>query len=236
MSNFVAMSEEQVFAADLLSSMGTQSMLSPRKQHGSAHAMGGDLSPRLRDETSQQLLATPATSCFKFGSAPPARANGVEKPPLLRALMSRSTEEVRLALEADHKAAQYPFWDHDMELPLCCAVRNECCSDIIEMLLASGADPNLDDIRGNLPLTLLNAKIAHLENLPSLAEGFTGLESPPWAGGVADLGLPSWPLPPLTKVLEERNFPTFTMPRMPLTSVADKLRSRKLLEAAGHHS
>lgn len=230
MSNFAAMSEEQVFSSASLSSMQTQSLLSPRKRHVSAHAIGGDLSP-LRDDAAQKFLATLARGRFKFGSAPPARANGLAKPPLLSALMSGSTDQVRLALEADPEAAQFPFWDHGVEPPLCCAVRTDCCSDIIEMLLASGADPSSRDLRGNLPLTLLNAKMAYLENLSSSAESFAGLDSPPLAGCLADSGLPTWPLGPLMWDFEEGNLPSPTMITLPLPSVADKLRSRGLLEA-----
>jgi len=54
MSNFAAMSEEQVFSSASLSSMQTQSLLSPRKRHVSAHAIGGDLSP-LPDDAAQSF-------------------------------------------------------------------------------------------------------------------------------------------------------------------------------------
>eukprot|EP00930_Biecheleria_cincta_P018098 TRINITY_DN14209_c0_g1_i1.p1 TRINITY_DN14209_c0_g1~~TRINITY_DN14209_c0_g1_i1.p1 ORF type:complete len:235 (+),score=57.02 TRINITY_DN14209_c0_g1_i1:105-809(+) len=225
MSSSSAMAQD--IPDDPLAFMTTQSLLSPRKQHGLADSIGEAL------PLSPEILATPARSCFVFGSVPPARASNLAKPPLLQALMSSSTEQVRLALEANPEAAQFPFWDHGMEPPLCCAVRNDCCSDIIEMLLTSGADVSLGDRRGNLPLTLLDAKIAHFENL-SLAYGFADIDSPPWASGLAGFGVSMWRLAPSTG-FEEPDLPSLTMPTLPSPSVAlqDKMRSRTLLEAAG---
>lgn len=191
-----------------------QPCVSPRHDHGSA-GIREDLPVLLG--AAPQVFATPARGCFKVGSVPPAAANSLLKPPLLRALTARSTDKVRtdkvrMALEWDPEAACLPFWDHGLELPLCCAVRNDCCSDIIEMLLANGADASTADSRGDLPLTLLNHKIAHLE------------APPPLAGIFEDLHFE-----------DEDDLPGFLpMLTLPGTSAAleDKLRCRELLETA----
>eukprot|EP00930_Biecheleria_cincta_P032845 TRINITY_DN22760_c0_g2_i3.p1 TRINITY_DN22760_c0_g2~~TRINITY_DN22760_c0_g2_i3.p1 ORF type:complete len:205 (+),score=43.50 TRINITY_DN22760_c0_g2_i3:247-861(+) len=201
------MAENQVITPGSLAAIVTRSLASPRQFHFSVGTSGG--LPVLLGEASH-LFATPATGRFKPGSVPPARSKSLLKPPLLQALAERSTEKVRMALESDPESARFPFWDHDLEQPLCCAVRNDCCSDIIEMLLTSGADASTADRRGNLPLALLICKIADME-APS-----------PLAGVFED------------HCFEGVCFPKFTMPSLPLASAAleDKLRCRELLEAA----
>lgn len=188
--------------------MGIQRCVSPQQHHGPA-GVSEDLPVLLG--AAPQAFATPARGCFKLGSIPPARASRLLKPPLLRALTTRSMDKVRMALESDPEAASLPFWEHGLELPLCCAVRNDCCSDIIEILLANGADASTADSRGNLPLTLLNSKIAHLETPPPLAGMFEDL-----------------------RFGDEDDLPSFPMLLLPGASTAleDKLRCRELLEAA----
>ena len=155
------MAADQDIMPGFLAAIVTQTMDSPRQINVSSGV--GEVLPVFLGEPSQ-LLATPAMSRFDLGSVPPARPSRTLKPPLLQALTERSAEKVCMALETDQEAACLPFWDHDLETPLCCAMRNDCCSEIIEMLLASGAHASTEeDRRGNLPLTLLNWKIAALE-------------------------------------------------------------------------
>eukprot|EP00930_Biecheleria_cincta_P043216 TRINITY_DN2969_c0_g2_i1.p1 TRINITY_DN2969_c0_g2~~TRINITY_DN2969_c0_g2_i1.p1 ORF type:complete len:199 (-),score=39.40 TRINITY_DN2969_c0_g2_i1:164-760(-) len=178
-------------------------LLSPRTEH--------DMENLMLD--SVQSFVTPARSCVRFDSAGPARSKHVSKPPLLQALISRSTDQVRLALELDPEAAQFPFWDHGLETALCCAVRNKCGSGIFELLLNSGADASVADPNGNLPLTLLNAKLAQLEDFPVVqSEDF-----PVWTGDLADFDLPGLSSPPSHAA-----------------ELEDMLRIRNLLEAASN--
>jgi len=73
----------------------------------------------------------------------------------MRALEKMSSEHVYAALEKSPNAAQELFWDHEFEPPLCCAVRCECDTAIMNMLLEHGADPEVSNAMGLTPAQLL---------------------------------------------------------------------------------
>jgi len=57
-------------------------------------------------------------------------------------------------LSADSLVAKTPFWDHDVEPPLCAAVRLRCDTCIVKALLDNDADPEAIDSRGRTPLMI----------------------------------------------------------------------------------
>ena len=59
-------------------------------------------------------------------------------PAMLQALRNDSVKDVQTALESDPGAASEPFWDHDVEPPLSCAVRLKCSVAIVRLLLEHG--------------------------------------------------------------------------------------------------
>jgi len=73
-------------------------------------------------------------------------------PRLLRALDANSIEAVQSVLLSDPQAASEPFWDHCWELPICRARRMQCKAGIIELLLANGAEEDLQDGQGDIPM------------------------------------------------------------------------------------
>jgi len=156
------MAADQVTMPGFLESIVTMHMTSLEQRNVST-GVGEGLQVLLGEPS--HLLATQAMGRFDPGSVPPVRPSRLLKPPLLQALTERSSRKVCVALESDPESARFPFWDHDLQLLLLCrAMCNDCCSEITEMLLASGAHASTEeDRRGNLPLTLLNWKIAALE-------------------------------------------------------------------------
>jgi hypothetical protein len=76
-------------------------------------------------------------------------------PPLMRALYARNAESVREECERDPDVAADPFWDHDVEPPLCLAIRTGCGVRIVELLLQHGAIVDAVNVRGKRPLELL---------------------------------------------------------------------------------
>jgi len=85
---------------------------------------------------------------------PPPAPRAPPSPPLLRALVQDSAEDVRAACEAEPDAARSVFWDHDVEPPLCLAARLGCSPAVLRALLEHGADPSLLDANGRGPLAL----------------------------------------------------------------------------------
>jgi hypothetical protein len=71
------------------------------------------------------------------------------------ALQANDLVKVRSCLAADAEVATFPFWDHDVEPPLCAAVRLRCDESIIKTLLDSDADPEAMDSIGRTPLKIL---------------------------------------------------------------------------------
>jgi hypothetical protein len=104
--------------------------------------------------------------------------------PLLEALKNNSIDHVRQALEDFPEAAREPFWDHDCEPPLCCAVRFQCDASIIEVLLESQADMESADRHGRTPLQLLKEmEMPVQEQYWEMLLGCDGVgnHSAPWA-------------------------------------------------------
>jgi hypothetical protein len=78
---------------------------------------------------------------------------------LLKALLEKSIDQVSAALLKDPSQAKEPFWDHDCEPPLCCAVRLECSVHIVKLLLDHGADPEATNVRGCKPADILRKEV-----------------------------------------------------------------------------
>jgi len=62
-----------------------------------------------------------------------------------------AVEQLRSILQKCPEAANEPFWDHDCELPLCCAVRLKCSSSIVKLLIEFGASLESQDVSGHTP-------------------------------------------------------------------------------------
>lgn len=90
-----------------------------------------------------------------FASRPPDHQRSAPMPPLMLALTRNDSSAVRTALDEDPQAAADLFWDHDLEPPLCFAVRCGCDVEIIEALLQNKADPEVVDAKGRTPLSIL---------------------------------------------------------------------------------
>lgn len=97
----------------------------------------------------------PSRSFFDI-TTPPPPPNRAPEPPLLQALQANSYEQLREALEREPEAAELPFFDHEFEPPLCCAVRLGCSADLIDLLLQHGAQVDAVDVRGRTPLQILS--------------------------------------------------------------------------------
>ena len=63
---------------------------------------------------------------------------------------------MRAALAEDSQVAAFPFWDHDVEPPLCAAVRLGCSIEIVSALLEGGAEVDQASMQGKTPLQVLN--------------------------------------------------------------------------------
>ena len=79
----------------------------------------------------------------------------VPKLKLLRAIELDDTGAIRRALVENPEAASEPFWDHDVEPPLCAATRWGCTRPIFELLLAHGADASFANIFNQTPVEML---------------------------------------------------------------------------------
>lgn len=82
------------------------------------------------------------------------------RPWLLQALQSNSEHEVHAALLANPGDATEPFWEHDCEPPICAAVRLQCSSSIVKLLLVHGADSQQTDTSGRNALQIVKQKLA----------------------------------------------------------------------------
>jgi len=97
---------------------------------------------------------------------PPLVPRDMLAKPLLRALQMGSVERVRAALLDDPEAANEPFWDHCCDLPLCYAVRKQCKSEIVKLLLDHGADKEGTDMRGRTAAQILWQTSARVTDPP----------------------------------------------------------------------
>jgi len=95
--------------------------------------------------------------CPYPSSPPPAPKMVTPVPELREALASKSAKQVREALLHDPDSARFPFWDHDMEPPLCFAVRHRCSAEIVRLLLQSGADQEMTNLQEKTPADILRS-------------------------------------------------------------------------------
>jgi len=107
-----------------------------------------------RTSTVPAPLATPLIRYQSKVTTPPA-LKAAAMPPLLCALYADSIETVQSVLEQDTHAATSPFWEDDVEPPLCSAVRLGCSPEVIGLLLDHHADVDGLDSRSRTPLAIL---------------------------------------------------------------------------------
>jgi len=99
-------------------------------------------------------LATPQIQQYSK-TTPQPFPKAFAMPPLLRSLHEDSIDTVRSVLEQDIHAATELFWEHDVEPPLCSAVRLWCSPEIVGVLLDHQADVDGLDSRGRTSLAIL---------------------------------------------------------------------------------
>eukprot|EP00927_Polykrikos_kofoidii_P009407 TRINITY_DN13924_c0_g1_i2.p1 TRINITY_DN13924_c0_g1~~TRINITY_DN13924_c0_g1_i2.p1 ORF type:complete len:395 (-),score=65.90 TRINITY_DN13924_c0_g1_i2:414-1598(-) len=113
-------------------------------------------------QPAQPAMTTPPTTprntslfshvgCLSLPSEPRRKP----APPLLQALQVNSIEMVRDAIADNADAAALPFWDHNVEPPLCCAARLSCDAPIVSLLMDAGADVNATNADGNTALDIV---------------------------------------------------------------------------------
>lgn len=120
--------------------------------------------------------STPRTSAEDSAvcRTPPVAPRRSKRPPLLTALMNRNFDAVEQALQEEPESAGTPFWNHDVEPPLCAAVRLLCSAEIISLLLAYGAEVNGEDFHGRTPLMVLRSSRLEAAQT-SLVSGFESI-------------------------------------------------------------
>jgi len=104
-----------------------------------------------------EMPDTPHQKHSPMRSTPPGAPKMQRMPLLMRALQKNSTELVQDAIQAEPDVARFPFWDHEIEPPLCFAVRRKCKPEIIELLLLHGADRDSKDRQGRSPADILRS-------------------------------------------------------------------------------
>jgi len=109
------------------------------------------------------VLATPHKPVSNRSPRAPCKA---VVPRLLSALQCWDVDGVRQALDVDPECAQFPFWEHALEPPLCAAVRLGCGPEIIELLLAHDAAVNALDGKGRTPIDILKADTCRWGSVP----------------------------------------------------------------------
>eukprot|EP00931_Biecheleriopsis_adriatica_P011136 TRINITY_DN112216_c0_g1_i1.p1 TRINITY_DN112216_c0_g1~~TRINITY_DN112216_c0_g1_i1.p1 ORF type:complete len:373 (+),score=67.80 TRINITY_DN112216_c0_g1_i1:115-1233(+) len=82
-------------------------------------------------------------------------------------------QHVQAVLEKDPDAALMPFWEHNMEPPICYAVRNGCDVEVIKLLLKFGADAKDVTSTGKSVLDLLEERSMRFDH---------ATHSLPWCG------------------------------------------------------
>lgn len=122
-----------------------------------------ELEPSVCDQPSSSHCATrhtisppstPRQDSASHGTCPLAPAE-MSYPPLMKALQKNNLDMVVTVLEADIESARFPFWDHNIEPPLCTAIRLGCSVDIVEHLIKSDADVKARDAADRSPLEVL---------------------------------------------------------------------------------
>lgn len=109
------------------------------------------------------VFATPIKPVSTRSPRAPCKA---AVPRLLSALQCWDLGGVRQALEEDPECAQFPFWEHALEPPLCAAVRLGCGPEIVELLITHGAAVNAVDAKGRAPLDILKADTCRWGSVP----------------------------------------------------------------------
>jgi len=139
-----------------------------------ASDMGLELfdSPRLHSVQIANRFPPPRS--FETLSTPRAPCQS-KLPPLLKSLAANDLRKVRECLSADSLVANTPFWDHDVEPPLCAAVRLRCDTCIVNALLDNGADPEAIDSCGRTPLVIANSLWSELPEPDLPIQGFPQL-------------------------------------------------------------
>ena len=86
---------------------------------------------------------------------PPIVGVIAEKPEIMKAIEDNSVSAIRKVLSRDPHAAMGLFWDHGIEAPIVCAMRNRCDYEVIQLLLSAGADIFAENYEGLTPMQLL---------------------------------------------------------------------------------
>jgi len=108
----------------------------------------------------------PVTPCKPVRTRTPWAPCKAAMPRLLSVLQCWDAAGVRQELENDPECAQFPFWEHALEPPLCAAVRLGCGPEIIELLLAHGAAVDAVDAKGRTPMDILKADTCRWGSMP----------------------------------------------------------------------
>eukprot|EP00440_Ansanella_granifera_P012575 gb/GFBE01013666.1/.p1 GENE.gb/GFBE01013666.1/~~gb/GFBE01013666.1/.p1 ORF type:complete len:387 (+),score=71.87 gb/GFBE01013666.1/:1-1161(+) len=129
------------------------------------------LTPRKEKETAPTPTTPPPAARSLVPPGAPARKR--DMPPLMRALYTTgpgSITAVQAALNDDPQAALLPFWEHDLEPPLCLAVRVGCDAEVITMLIQAGADVTAQDRKGRSPMNILGSRMQRFDfAMPDMA-------------------------------------------------------------------
>jgi len=126
---------------------------------------------------SDDALATPPSTPRRLAEdptvckTPPVAPVRSKPPPLLHGIDEPQLRRCGRALLEEPESARTPFWNHDVEPPLCAAVRLFCSAEIISLLLVHGADVNCEDFHGLSPLTVLRSSRLEAAQTSS-AQGF----------------------------------------------------------------
>jgi len=134
------------------------------------------------------------TSCC---STPPlmVQSHTIRKPVLMKALytndVTKSVAQILGILELDPEIINEPFWDHDCEPPLCCAVRLQRPAAIVRLLLEHGACTEDTDSHGRTPaqIALESPEKPWMHGVPPFDVG----APPSWMHSVAPFDVPSPP-------------------------------------------
>eukprot|EP00927_Polykrikos_kofoidii_P052050 TRINITY_DN45815_c0_g1_i1.p1 TRINITY_DN45815_c0_g1~~TRINITY_DN45815_c0_g1_i1.p1 ORF type:complete len:212 (-),score=37.18 TRINITY_DN45815_c0_g1_i1:49-684(-) len=88
--------------------------------------------------------------------SPVAQREKPIRPALLEAMLRDSAADVALSLAQDTEAVNMLFLEHQVEPPLCCAIRLGCNIEILRLLLQHGADVHCPNMVGKTPIDLLS--------------------------------------------------------------------------------